>query len=420
MNNTKFLSEILQSFPSDLNSISNKELYSKVATKTQTPSFVANNKAECTKDGKVHNLFNRKVRWAMQTLKADGAITSDSRGFWRLTQDGKQTLTTIVVNKHMVAASTDLGVVIWGDSTNVFNDVIEEDIHLCFTSAPYLGIKRSYGTHQDEADYIDFILSVLEPVRKRMVKGANLVLNVTNDSILKKSFGERSLYLEKLIISMSEKLELHLMDRLPWYAADKSPKGYQVTHARTHLTSRYEPVLWFCNEPEFCLADNRRVLEPYKAQMKRIIEAGGEKSNRVASDYQTNSKKGGFSTDNGGSIPSNVLNFPTNCANNRAVIKNARSMGLPTHGALFPQALAEHIIKWMCPPGGLVHDPFGGYSTTGAAAEKLGMNWRTVELHWEYVRASLVRFEKYKGYEVNPELRIFDDLIMPGNRFYAN
>ena len=61
----------------------------------------------------------------------------------------------------------------WGNSKNVFDKVIKEDISLCFTSPPYLFIDRAYGTHTDEEDYINFIVDILEPIRERMVDGAN-------------------------------------------------------------------------------------------------------------------------------------------------------------------------------------------------------------------------------------------------------
>lgn len=353
------------------------------------------------------NTFTRQVRWAQQTLKMSGLIEKVDYGQWRLTTEGKQTLTRINVDKHLIAASTDLGVLIWGNSLNVFKNVIEDEIHLCVTSPPYLGMVRSYGNHHCEDQYIDFIISVIEPIRARMVKGANIVLNLTNDSVLKQAFGERSLYLEKLTLKLQSELDLSLMDRLSWYAPDKAPKSYQVTKARTHLTSKYEPCLWLCYAPEHCLADNRRVLTPYTPDMLKLIAKGGEVRSDLPKDYTSNARNGSFSRDNGGSIPGNILRFPTRCELNRAVQRHARALDLPVHGALFPTALASFLIHWLCPEYGTVVDPFGGYSTTGYAAEMAERHWITCELHWEYIKPALLRFEQRKGYAVNP---LFNDL----------
>lgn len=40
--------------------------------------------------------------------------------------------------------------------------------------------------------------------------------------------------------------------------------------------------------------------------------------------------------------------------------------------APFPEALAEHFLRSLCPPGGTVIDPFSGSATTVAVAERLG------------------------------------------------
>lgn len=362
------------------------------------------------------NTYHRNIRFAQQTLRDEGLITRLARGQWSLTQEGKQTLTQAEAGRHMVAFSSELGVALWGNALHVFDKVITEDIHLCLTSPPYLGITRSYGTHHDEQAYIDFLLAILTPIRARMVPGANLALNLSNDSVLRQQFGARSMYLEKLTLALAEKLDLSLMDRIPWVAPDKCPKGYQVTHRRTHLTSRYEPVLWFCCDPDRCLADNRRVLTPYGEYMQRMVDNGGERHARGDSDYQANTRPGGFGKDNGGSIPSNVLTFPTRCESNRLVKAAARAQGLPVHGALYPVALAEHLIRWLCPEEGLVVDPFGGYATTGWAAEQCRRRWATCELHWEYLRPALSRFIHRPGYCVNP---LFTDLDEPALRLTA-
>lgn len=356
-----------------------------------------------------HNIFTRRVRWAQQTLKQVGMIEKISYGNWKMTREGKQELTRIHVEKHMVAASTELGVVIWGNSINVFDRVITEDIHLCLTSPPYLGIVRSYGSYHSEDEYIDFLLKILTPIRKRMVRGANLALNVSNDTVLRLRFGERSTYLEKLTLRLSEELGLSLMDRMLWHAPDKMPKGHHVTHSRTHLTSKYEPILWFCTDPLACLADNRRVLQPYTEHMEYLISKGGEKRAYNDKDYDSNARTGSFSKDNGGSIPGNILTFPTYCEMNRAIQAHARKLGLPPHGALYPHALASFLVRWLCPEYGMVVDPFGGYSNSGYAAEINNRHWATCELHWEYIKPSLLRFEQREGYFLNPLFNSLSD-----------
>ncbi len=358
-----------------------------------------------------HNILTRKVRWLQQTLKSAGAIKRIGRGQWKLTKEGKFQLARINTDRHLVAASTEIGLIIWGDSVNVFDKVITEDIHLVVTSPPYLGIQRSYGTQTEEQAYIDMIIRVLEPIRRRMVPGANIALNLTNDSVIKNRFGERSMYLERLTIALHDQLGLHLMERLIWNKPNAAPgPTHFVSKLRTHLNSKYEPILILNTSPEHNLADNRRILQPYSENMKKLIAAGGEKRTRDLADSGHRVKKGSFARDNGGSVAGNVLTIANTCANKRLLLAKAKELGLPPHNATFPVTLAETLIKFLCPIDGLVADPFGGWSTVGYAAEKNGYRWVTNELHWEYVRAAIERFPIESGLSVNPLFAELDDM----------
>lgn len=400
---------ILEAYASS-HGVKNADLYPKIASEM---GVEVDNYREWVgkKTPQQHNTFTRTVRWAQQSLRAAGCIERMERGQWRLTSQGKYRLTQTHVDRHLVAAHTELGLLIWGNSARVFDQVITEDVHLVLTSPPYLGIQRSYGTFHEEQAYSDMILSVLEPLRRRMVPGANLVLNLSNDSVLKRRFGERSLYLEKLTIRLAEELGLHLMDRMIWDKVNAAPGPTRfVSLQRTHLNSKHEPILVFNTDPSRNLADNRRVLQPYTKQMLSLLKKGGEQVTRPISDHDHRTRIGSFSRDNGGSVLGNVLHIPTNCANKRQLAKHVTAMGLPPHGATFPVALADTLIRFFCPEHGTVVDPFGGWSTVGYAAEMAGRHWITSELNWEYVRAAIERFRDRDGLRVNPAFTALDDV----------
>jgi site-specific DNA-methyltransferase (cytosine-N4-specific) len=60
-----------------------------------------------------------------------------------------------------------------------------------------------------------------------------------------------------------------------------------------------------------------------------------------------------------------------------------------------PIGLPEFFIRFLTDEGEIVLDPFGGSNTTGAAAEKLGRKWITIEADQGYVRGSAGRFRQY-------------------------
>ena len=112
-----------------------------------------------------------------------------------------------------------------------------------------------------------------------------------------------------------------------------------------------------------------------------------------------------FLTDNGGSIPPNVLIPPdsetmtplnllsfANTGSNDPYQVYCREHGITPHPARMQPKLAEFFLDFLAEEGDLVMDPFAGSNTTGALAEKLRRRWFAIELKADYVEASQARF----------------------------
>jgi site-specific DNA-methyltransferase (cytosine-N4-specific) len=99
----------------------------------------------------------------------------------------------------------------------------------------------------------------------------------------------------------------------------------------------------------------------------------------------------GFGYDNGGAIPSNLLQIP-NTESNSSYLRLAKLVGLEGHPARFPAALPEFFIKFLTTEDDLVLDIFAGSNTTGRVAEQLGRRWIAMELDSSYVASSALRF----------------------------
>jgi DNA modification methylase len=80
-------------------------------------------------------------------------------------------------------------------------------------------------------------------------------------------------------------------------------------------------------------------------------------------------------------LPSNVLSIPL-------VGKNKG------HPAVFPIELPSFFIKLLCPPRGLVADPFAGSGTTGIAALRLHRNVLLIDNNSDYTRIAQERLVK--------------------------
>ncbi len=99
----------------------------------------------------------------------------------------------------------------------------------------------------------------------------------------------------------------------------------------------------------------------------------------------------GFAKDNGGSIPSNLLQIP-NTESNSQYLQMCKTIGVKRHPARFPAKLPEFFIRFLTEPGDIVLDIFAGSNTTGAVAEVEGRRWLAFEERLDYLATSSFRF----------------------------
>ncbi|MDD2750722.1 MULTISPECIES: DNA methyltransferase [Acidithiobacillus] len=374
--------------------LDNTALYAAIAAGMKGQENRMDQRVPIGRDGIPRSPQKRKVRWYQQTLKNMGILerVPGERGVWRLTEKVGKDLHRAANRITMVAFSTDLGVAIWGNHEDVFRS-LDEPIALCVTSPPYpLRKARAYGG-PEEQNYADFICTALEPIVHNLIPGGSIVLNVSND-IFEPNQPSRSLYLERMVIALHDRLGLALMDRIPWVNYSKPPgPTYWSCINRVQLSAAYEPIFWFTNDPGQVRSDNRRVLEAHTAQHRKLMQSGGERRVRAYGDGAYRLRKGSFATETPGRIPRNVIEKGHSCPDTRIYRKLARSMDLPVHGAMQPTSIPDFFIRLLTEPDELIVDPFGGVVKTGLAAERQGRRWLVTEWIWEYLKGSAAMFE---------------------------
>jgi site-specific DNA-methyltransferase (cytosine-N4-specific) len=119
----------------------------------------------------------------------------------------------------------------------------------------------------------------------------------------------------------------------------------------------------------------------------------------------------GFGKDNGGAVPSNLLQI-ANTESNGQYLGGCKSIGEKQHPARFPAKLPEFFINMLTDPGDVVLDIFAGSNTTGQVAELLKRQWLSFELSREYVGASAFRF--LTNQNTLAEMREVFDVIVSG------
>lgn len=390
--------------------ISNEELYEKVATLAGIPRSELNAKSKIGSDGTPRSKIKRTIRWHQQTMKGMGLLEKieGERGIWKLSNQNKSGLNEIIGDTKLLAYSTNLGFAVWSNSNSAFRDM-NEPIHLCVTSPPYpLRVQRGYG-NVAEAQWVDFMTEALEPIVKNLVPGGSIVLNISND-IFESKKPSRSLYMERMIIALHDRLGLSLMDRWPWINTSKPPgPTYWASITRQQLCTAWEPVLWFSNDPVNVRSNNNRVLIPHTEAHSKLIESGGEKRDVSYGDgaYTLRSGKS-FSRKTKGKIPKNVIQRGHRCADSQEARRVAKRLGLPAHPAMFPTAIAEFAIEFLTEEGDLVVDPFSGTNKTGLASERLNRRWFACDIILQFLRTQAELFSSMPGFWINPELRAMD------------
>lgn len=151
-------------------------------------------------------------------------------------------------------------------------------------------------------------------------------------------------------------------------------------------------IWWLCKNP-YCKADVLRVLVPYSPRMEKMIANPAGFVKHEGTERPSGHVLGlsSWTKDNGGAIPSNMLQIP-NTESNSQYLRFCRALGIKEHPARFPAGIPEFFIKFLTDEGDLVLDIFAGSNTTGHAAERLGRQWISFEIVREYAAASALRF----------------------------
>ncbi len=399
-------SEVLHAYSAENHHIlDNASLYAHVVKRTGLPMSALSERSPVGHAQQPRNLLTRRIRWYQQTLKHAGILerVDGERGVWRLTSPASKDLNQIDPTVSVVGFSTELGIAILGSCETVFSK-IDSPIHLVVTSPPYpLSQSRNYGNPK-ESDYVDWICKTIEPLVRNLARGASVCLNVGNDVFMPGS-PARSLYREKLILALHERLGLYKMDEFIWHNPSKPPgpvKWASIT--RQQLNVSWEPVYWLTNDPHAVRSDNRRVLQAHSERHLNFIKNGGVKAAASKSDGAYRIRPGSYSNETPGKIPRNVLARPVlhlghSCSDQREYRRLASAEGLPPHGATMPLSLASFLIEFLSQPDDLVVDPFGGSFTTAKAAERLGRRWLSTECMVEYVIGAASRFREFQGFQ---------------------
>ncbi|QQZ27360.1 site-specific DNA-methyltransferase [Thiothrix subterranea] len=280
------------------------------------------------------------------------------------------------------------GAMYCADSLEMLAKLPDGSVNLVMTSPPFaLQRKKEYG-NKDQHEYVEWLAAFGKLVFQKLKSDGSFVLDL--GGAYEKGVPARSLYNFRVLLKFCDELGFTLAEDFYWYNPSKLPSPIEWVNKRKLRAKDSVNTVWWFSKTEWPKADVSKVLAEYSSRMKKLLEAP-EAFYTPAKRPSGHDISSSFGKDNGGAIPSNLLQIP-NTESNGGYLSGCKLLGVKSHPARFPAKLPEFFIKFLTEPGDLVVDIFGGSNTTGSVAETLDRQWLSFELEREYVAASVLRF----------------------------
>lgn len=254
-----------------------------------------------------------------------------------------------------------------GDCLNILPTLPSASVDCVVTDPPYPHIKREYG-YWTEAEWFA-LMDVVVPECRRILKptgSAVFILQPNSERV-----GRMRTWLWDFLVKWGR--EWGVVQDAYWWNTTTPPNVH--CHRDIGLTRpSVKACVWLGSED--CYRDQSAVLWGI-AQATLAMKMGNRALKHKPSGYTSRDGRAlATAIERDGAVPYNLLPIASNHAN---------GSGANGHGGSTPLPLCEWWIRYLCPPGGSVFDPFSGSGTVPLAAEKLGRQWVAIEKEEKYV-----------------------------------
>lgn len=302
--------------------------------------------------------------------------------------------------------TTKNGAAYLGDSLHLIDELADNSVDLVVTSPPFALLRKKEYGNEEQTEYVEWLGQFGAKVLPKLKDSGSLVIDL--GGAYQRGVPVRSLYNFKVLIYFCEVLGYNLAEEFYWYNPSKLPSPIEWVNKRKIRAKDSVNTVWWFSKGDFPKADVTKVLAPYSDRMKKLIE-NPEKFYTPKKRPSGHDISASFGNDNGGAIPSNLLQI-SNSESNGRYLALCKEFGIKAHPARFPYKLPEFFIKMLTVEGDTVVDIFGGSCTTGEVCENLGRNWKCFELDPSYLSASIFRFIP-KELESNKVKELYESLL---------
>jgi len=292
------------------------------------------------------------------------------------------------IPKHHQLYRTKLGLQLCADSREILERLPEGSVDLIVTSPPFALLRqKSYG-NEDQAHYVDWLTEFGHAAWRPLKDSGSFVLDL--GGAYQRGRPVRSLYNYRILLDWCDKLGYRLAEEFFWFNPAKLPSPIEWVNKRKLRAKDAVNTIWWFSKTDDPKADVSKVLAPYSERMKTLLK-DPEKFYTPKGRPSGHDIASAFGRDNGGAIPSNLLQLP-NTESNSLYLRHCKTLGRKSHPARFPADLPRFFIKFLTDENDLVVDIFSGSNTTGKVADELNRRWLSVELDRDFATLSVARF----------------------------
>lgn len=286
------------------------------------------------------------------------------------------------------AYRSKLGAAYQGDSRELLSQLPDGSVSLVMTSPPFaLQRQKEYG-NKSQDEYVEWLSDFARIVRQKLKDDGSFVLDLGGS--YEKGCPARSLYNFRVLLKFCDELGFVLAEDFYWHNPSKLPSPIEWVNKRKIRVKDSVNTVWWFGKTAWPKSDITNVLSPYSDRMLKLLD-NPDKFYKPKERPSGHDIGKGFSKDNGGAIPPNLLQIP-NTDSNSGYVSGCKFVKTRPHPARFPAKLPEFFIKMLTEPGDLVLDIFAGSNTTGSVAEAEGRRWLSFEERSDYLAASVFRF----------------------------
>lgn len=249
--------------------------------------------------------------------------------------------------------------IVLGDATAVLDEYPPDSVQLVFTSPPYFNAKPECHESEDYAEYLELLRNVFSKCHDVLSEGRFLVVNTSPVLIRRphRSASSRRIPITFDLHAVLTDIGFDFIDDIVWqkpegagwhlgrgrrFAADRQPLQYKAVTIT-------ENVIVYRKRTDKLIDWNLRNHPDPDAVRASLIEDGYERTNvwKITPAHHS------------------------------------------SHPAVFPETLAERVIRYYSFVGDMVLDPFSGTGTTGRVAGELQRRFLMIENSQEYFHLQL-------------------------------